>query len=158
MALAYPHFIGSKKSTMVHSISSASSIVLVILTQDELKKIAAYKAIEYVESRIVLGLETGSTVKHAYCWKYVYQKFQNLFVEVGCVAKLRTKGESGEAFETDNKNYIVDLYLKKDIVDLTATSDSILRIVGIFEHRMFLDVATTVIFVGELGVTVKNKR
>ncbi|KAK8627566.1 hypothetical protein V6N13_135175 [Hibiscus sabdariffa] len=37
----------------------------VILTQDELKKMAAYKAVEYVESGMVLGLGTGSTAKHA---------------------------------------------------------------------------------------------
>ncbi|XP_074304908.1 putative ribose-5-phosphate isomerase 2 [Silene latifolia] len=36
-----------------------------ILTQDELKKIAAYKAVEYVESGMVIGLGTGSTAKHA---------------------------------------------------------------------------------------------
>ncbi|KAH9615716.1 hypothetical protein KSS87_005924, partial [Heliosperma pusillum] len=36
-----------------------------ILTQDELKKIAAYKAVEFVESGMVIGLGTGSTAKHA---------------------------------------------------------------------------------------------
>ncbi|KAI9085037.1 hypothetical protein K1719_033029 [Acacia pycnantha] len=35
-----------------------------ILTQDHLKKIITYKAVEYVESDMVLGLGTGSTVKH----------------------------------------------------------------------------------------------
>ncbi|KAL5569214.1 hypothetical protein UlMin_025789 [Ulmus minor] len=108
---------------MVPTASSTSSLTSVILTQDELKKIAAYKAVEYVESKMVLGLGAGSTVKHA--------KLQDLVVEVGCVAKLRTKGESGEPFETDNKNYIVNF-------------DSILRIAGVVEHGMLLDVATTV--------------
>ncbi|KAI9106363.1 hypothetical protein K1719_021891 [Acacia pycnantha] len=36
----------------------------VILTQDDLNKIVAYKAVEYVESGMVLGLGTGSTTKH----------------------------------------------------------------------------------------------
>ncbi|KAL5553377.1 hypothetical protein UlMin_040778 [Ulmus minor] len=265
MAVAYPHFIGSEKSSMVPSASPASPLSPVILTQDELKKIAAYKAVEYVESGMVLGLGTGSTAKHAvarigellrlgklknivgvptstmthelavsagiplsdldshpvldlaidgadevdpflnlvkgrggsllrekmiegackkfvvivdetkmvrhlggsglampvevvqYGWKYVSQKLQDLFVEAGCVAKLRTKGETGEPFETDNKNYIVDLYFKKDIGDLKVASDLILRICGVVEHGMFLDMATTVIVAGELGITVKNK-
>ena len=70
MAIAYPHFIGSQKSAMetgmISSPSSSSpSRPPVILTQDELKKIAAYKAVEYVESGMVLGLGTGSTAKHA---------------------------------------------------------------------------------------------
>ncbi|KAF5180425.1 Ribose-5-phosphate isomerase a [Thalictrum thalictroides] len=36
-----------------------------ILTEDELKKIDAYKAVEFVESGMVLGLGTGSIAKHA---------------------------------------------------------------------------------------------
>ncbi|KAL5542787.1 hypothetical protein UlMin_010497 [Ulmus minor] len=108
---------------MVPTASSTSSLALVILTQDELKKIAAYKAVEYKESGM---------------------KLEDLFVKVGYVAKLRIKGESGEPFETNNKNYIV-------------ASDSILRIAGVIEHDMFLDMATTMIVDGELVVTIKNK-
>lgn len=44
---------------------SSSSGPPVLLTQDELKKIAAYKAVEFVESGMVLGLGTGSTACHA---------------------------------------------------------------------------------------------
>ncbi|RYQ81002.1 hypothetical protein Ahy_Scaffold1g107029 isoform D [Arachis hypogaea] len=43
----------------------SSSLSQLILTQDDLKKIAAYKAVEYIESGMVLGLGTGSTAKHA---------------------------------------------------------------------------------------------
>ncbi|KAL5564615.1 hypothetical protein UlMin_027779 [Ulmus minor] len=159
MALTYPHFIGNKKSIMV---PSTSSLAHVILTQDNSKKIAAYKIIEYVEFGMLLGLGTNglamSIAVVQYGWKYVHQKLQDLFVEVDCVAKLRTKSKSGEPFETDNKNYIVDLYFNKDIGDLkNIHSDSILRIAGVFEHEMFLDVTTTMIVAGELGVTVKNK-
>ncbi|XP_058091582.1 probable ribose-5-phosphate isomerase 2 [Magnolia sinica] len=35
------------------------------LSQDDLKKIAAYKAVEFVQSGMVLGLGTGSTATHA---------------------------------------------------------------------------------------------
>ncbi|XWS63898.1 hypothetical protein CRYUN_Cryun06bG0140800 [Craigia yunnanensis] len=236
----------------------------VILTQDELKKISAYKAVEFVESGMVLGLGTGSTAKHAvdrigellrqgklnniigiptskktqeqalslgiplsdldnhptidlaidgadevdphlnlvkgrggsllrekmvegackkfvcivdesklvkylggsslavpievvpFCWKFTANKLQNLFEDSGCVAKLRNDCK-GEPSVTDNGNYIVDLYLKKDIGDLHVASDAILRIAGVVEHGMFLDMATTVIVAGELGITIKNK-
>lgn len=245
--------------------SSPPPLSPVILSQDELKKIAAYKAVEYVESGMVLGLGTGSTAKHAvdrigellqqgklknivgiptstktheqavslgiplsdldshpvidlaidgadevdpylnlvkgrggsllrekmvegackkfvcivdesklvkylggsglampveivpFCWKFTAQRLQKLFDFAGCVAKLRTFIENGEPFVTDNKNYIVDLYFKKDIGDLKAASDAILRFAGVVEHGMFLDMATTVIVAGELGITVKNK-
>ncbi|PON47048.1 Ribose 5-phosphate isomerase, type A [Trema orientale] len=269
MAIPYPHFIGSEKLAMEKGIlvpsPSSSSSPSVILTQDELKKIAAYKAVEYVESGMVLGLGTGSTAKHAvdrigellrqgklknivgiptskktheqavslgiplsdldshpvldlaidgadevdpylnlvkgrggsllrekmvegackkfvvivdetklveylggsglampveiipFCWKFTAQRLQDLFEDSGCVAKLRTFGEKGEPFVTDNGNYIVDLYFKKDIGDLKIASDAILRLAGVVEHGMFLDMATTVIIAGELGVAVKNK-
>ncbi|XP_028757767.1 probable ribose-5-phosphate isomerase 2 [Neltuma alba] len=245
--------------------SSPSPSSSVILTQDELKKIAAYKAVEYVESGMVLGLGTGSTAKHAvarigellkqgklknivgiptskmtheqalsvgiplsdldahpvidlaidgadevdpylnlvkgrggsllrekmiegackkfvvivdesklvkylggsglampveivpFCWKFTASRLQKLFEDSGCVAKLRTFGENDEPFVTDNGNYIVDLYFESSIGDLEAANDAILRLPGVAEHGMFLDMATTVIVAGELGVTVKNK-
>lgn len=92
-----------------------------------------------------------------FCWKFTASKLQSLFEESGCVAKLRTVGEKEEPFVTDNGNYIVDLYFKESIGDLKAASDSILQIAGVVEHGMFLDMATTVIIAGELGLTVKNK-
>ncbi|GMP83625.1 hypothetical protein CsSME_00037462 [Camellia sinensis var. sinensis] len=265
MAIAFPHFIVSDKPT-VESAIMVSKPSPVILTQDELKKIAAYKAVEFVESGMVLGLGTGSTAKHAvdrigellrlgklnnivgiptskmtheqavsvgiplsdldshpvvdlaidgadevdpymnlvkgrggsllrekmiegackkfvvivdesklvehlggsglampveivpFCWKFTAHRLQLLFEEAGCVAKLRTVGENGKPFVTDNKNYIIDLYFKKDIGDLNAASDAILRHPGVVEHGMFLGMATTVIIAGELGVTMKNKQ
>jgi ribose 5-phosphate isomerase A len=63
----------------------------------------------------------------------------------------------GLPFVTDNGNYVVDLYFKRDIGDLKAASDAILRLAGVVEHGMFLDMATTVIVAGDLGVTIKNK-
>ncbi|GFZ15932.1 ribose-5-phosphate isomerase 2 [Actinidia rufa] len=266
MAIAYRHFFGSDKSTSeVALMGSPPSRPPVILTQDELKKIAAYKAVEFVQSGMVLGLGTGSTAKHAvdrigelliqgklkniigiptskktheqavslgiplsdldshqvvdlaidgadevdpymnlvkgrggsllrekmiesackkfvvivdesklvphlggsglampveivpFCWKFSAQRLELLFEESGCVAKLRTYSENGEPFVTDNGNYIIDLYLKKDIGNLKAASDAILRLPGVVEHGMFLGMATTVIVAGELGVRVKSK-
>ncbi|KAL8531799.1 hypothetical protein ACS0TY_008409 [Phlomoides rotata] len=55
MAVAYSHFLASE-------IMATSSPVL---TQDDLKRIAAYKAVEHVKSGMVIGLGTGSTAKHA---------------------------------------------------------------------------------------------
>ncbi|KAL8228966.1 hypothetical protein R6Q57_013866 [Mikania cordata] len=261
MALAY---IGSKKPTATAAAIMASPPQL-ILTQDDLKKIAAYKAVEFVESGMVLGLGTGSTAKHAidrigellrqgklsniigiptstktheqalalniplsdidthpvldlaidgadevdpdmnlvkgrggsllrekmiegcckkfvvivdesklvnyiggsglampveivpFCWKFTAQKLQSLFEDSGCVAKLRVSPENGKPYVTDNGNFIVDLYFKKDIGDLRAAGDAILRVAGVVEHGMFIDMATTLIVAGELGVTVRNK-
>lgn len=252
-----------KPSSVETCLSPLSPPPPVILTQDELKKIAAYKAVEFVESGMVLGLGTGSTAKHAvdrigellrqgklanivgiptskktheqavslgiplsdldshpvvdlaidgadevdpfmnlvkgrggsllrekmvegackkfvvivdesklvpylggsglampievvpFCWKFTAKRLQDLFEDCGCVAKLRTTGE--QPFVTDNGNYVIDLYLKKDIGDLKVANDNILRLAGVVEHGMFLDMATTVIVASELGVTIRNK-
>ncbi|XP_043702484.1 probable ribose-5-phosphate isomerase 2 [Telopea speciosissima] len=272
MAIAFPRFVCSESSTIEEAImaTSPSSIPSpppppVFLTQDELKQIAAYKAVEFVESGMVLGLGTGSTAKYAverigellhqgklkdivgiptskqtqeqalslgiplsdldshpivdfaidgadevdpylnlvkgrggsllrekmiegasrkfvvivdeskmvpflggsrlampveivpFCWKFTAERLQSLFEDAGCVAKLRTCKDSDKPFVTDNANFIVELYFEKDIGDLNAASDSILRLPGVVEHGMFLNMATTVIIAGELGVTVKNK-
>ena len=42
-----------------------SSIRMAALSQDELKKQAAWKAVEYVKSDMVVGLGTGSTAAFA---------------------------------------------------------------------------------------------
>ncbi|GJR06283.1 probable ribose-5-phosphate isomerase 2 [Tanacetum coccineum] len=260
MALSY---LGSKKPNTTAAMSSPPQL---ILTQDELKKIAAYKAVEYVESNMILGLGTGSTAKHAidrigellrqgklsniigiptstitheqalslniplsdldthpvldlaidgadevdpnmnlvkgrggsllrekmiegcckkfvvivdesklvdyvggsglalpvevvpFCWKFTASKLQTLFKDAGCVAKLRViSGSVDHPYVTDNGNYIVDLYFKKDIGDLKAAGDAMLRFAGVVEHGMFIDMATTLIIAGELGVTVRYK-
>ncbi|KAJ4960804.1 hypothetical protein NE237_020714 [Protea cynaroides] len=273
MAIAFPRFVRSESSAIeeANMASSSSSSVPspppppVFLTQEELKQIAAYKAVEFVESGMVLGLGTGSTAKYAierigellhqgklknivgiptskqtheqalslgiplsdldshsivdlaidgadevdpylnlvkgrggsllrekmiegasrkfvvivdeskmvpyiggshlampveivpFCWKFTAERLQRLFEDSGCVAKLRTYKDSDEPFVTDNANYIVELYFEKDIGDLNAASDSILRLPGVVEHGMFLNMASTVIVAGELGITVKNK-
>ncbi|KAJ8758506.1 hypothetical protein K2173_000227 [Erythroxylum novogranatense] len=259
MATSCPTFIGSDNlSNDAPSVSSS-----VVLTQDDLKKIAAFKAVEFVQSGMVVGLGTGSTAKHAvdriahllrqgklkniigiptskkthqqalslgiplsdldshptidlsidgadevdpdfnlvkgrggsllrekmiesaskkfivivdetklvkhvgangampvevvpFCWKFTQESLQKLFDYAGCEAKLRSTsvggGEKGEAFVTDNGNYIVDLFFKRDIGDLKAAGDAILRLAGVVEHGMFIDMATTVVVAGEHGV------
>lgn len=71
MAVAYPHshFLLSESQAAVDPPtlmgSSTVSPSSVSLTQDDLKRIAAYKAVEHVKSGMVIGLGTGSTAKHA---------------------------------------------------------------------------------------------
>lgn len=259
MAIPCPPLMGTEKLAMETNPSP-----LVFVSQDELKKIAAFKAVEFVQSGMVLGLGTGSTAKHAvdriaellhqgkltniigiptskkthqqalslgiplsdldshpvvdlaidgadevdpdlhlvkgrggsllrekmiesatknfivivdetklvsrvgatgampvevvpFCWKFTQDRLQSLFEYAGCVAKLR-RDSVGEPFMTDNNNYIVELFFEKDIGDLKVASDAILRLAGVVEHGMFLDMATTIIVAGELGVTIKNKQ
>lgn len=248
--------------------SAAPPCPTVTLTQDDLKKIAAYKAVEHVKSGMVVGLGTGSTAKHAvdriaqllrqgklknvvgiptstktheqavslgiplsdldshsvvdlaidgadevdpqlnlvkgrggsllrekmvesvakkfivivdesklvkyiggsrlampvevvqFCWSHSLKRLEDLFAYAGCVGQLRkaAAADGGKAYVTDNGNYIIDLYLEKDIGDLNEASDAILRLPGIVDHGMFVGLATSVIVAGVDGVTIKTKK
>lgn len=263
MAAAHPHFLVSETQTAPMVTPAASP-----LTQDDLKRIAAYKAVEHVRSGMVVGLGTGSTAKHAveriaellkqgklsdvvgiatstqtyeqaaalgiplsdldahpvvdlsidgadevdpdlnlvkgrggsllrekmvesasrkfiaivdesklvphiggsrlampvevipFCWSHSLSRLVALFAGAGCVGKLRTSagGGGGEAYVSDNGNYIIDLYFERDIGDLNEASDKILRLPGIVEHGMFIGLASSVIVAGVNGVTVKTKK
>lgn len=61
MAVGFPQFKPSSMENILSSLSPTS----VGLTQDELKKIAANKSVEFVKSGMVVGLGTDSTATHA---------------------------------------------------------------------------------------------
>ena len=128
------------------------------------------KMVEAASKKLIVIVDESKLVNHIggsglampveivpFCWKFSLKRLEMLFMEAGCVAKLRMFKDSDKPFVTDNGNYIIDLYFKKDMGDLKAASDAILRLAGVVEHGMFLDMATTLIVAGELGVTVKNK-
>lgn len=99
-------------------------------------------------------------------WEYTLSRVKSLFDD-SCTAKLRIKpprnGIAEEAdepvpFETDNLNFIVDLYFEEGIYrDLNSLSDELLRITGVVEHGMFLGLATSLVVAGKNGITVKHK-
>ncbi|KAJ4729209.1 Ribose-5-phosphate isomerase [Melia azedarach] len=270
MAFTLLHLTSLEQPSSMEVGLSSLSTPHVILNQDELKKIAGYKAVEFVTSGMIVGLGTGSTAKHAvdrigelmrqgrlknivgiptskktleqavslgipvsdldsysvvdlaidgadevdpymnlvkgrggcllrekmmecackkfivvvdesklvthlgrsglampvevvpFCWKFTAKRLQDLFED--CVAKLRTVvcycqdgNKMEQPFVTDNGNYIIDLYFKKDIGDLNVANNTILKLAGVVDHGIFLDMATTVIVAGKLGVTIKNK-
>lgn len=134
------------------------------LLREKMVESAARRFVVVVDdSKLVPGLgATGQAlpveiVKH--CPDFTRRRLHAVFEPAGAVAKLRTNAVTGELFETDNDNYIVDLYFEKGVGvgDLEAASDAILRLPGVAEHGMFLDMATTLIVAGAHGVTVKNK-
>lgn len=61
MAVGFPQFKPSSMENILSSLSPTS----VGLTQDEPKKIAANKSVEFVKSGMVVGLGTDSTATHA---------------------------------------------------------------------------------------------
>ncbi|KAG5416509.1 hypothetical protein IGI04_004076 [Brassica rapa subsp. trilocularis] len=90
-----------------------------------------------------------------FCWKFNLVRLRDLFKEFGCDAKLRV-GEGGEAYVTDNSNYIIDLYFKEPLKDGFAAGREIGKLEGVVEHGLFLGMATSVIIAGKNGVEVMN--
>ncbi|CAN7051857.1 unnamed protein product [Brassica oleracea var. botrytis] len=92
-----------------------------------------------------------------FCWKFNLVRLRDLFKEFGCEAKLRV-GEGGEAYVTDNSNFIIDLYFKEPLKDGFAAGREIGKFEGVVEHGLFLGMATSVIIAGKNGVEVMNNK
>ncbi|CAN1249759.1 Probable ribose-5-phosphate isomerase 2 [Linum perenne] len=123
------------------------------------------KLIEGASSKFVVIVDESKLVNHIggsglalpvevvpFCWKFTARKLQEAFDYAGCDAELRMM-----MYVTDNGNYIVDLYLKKEIGDLKVACDLMMRMSGVVEHGMFLEMATTVIVAGNSGIIFKDK-
>ncbi|CAN1249758.1 Probable ribose-5-phosphate isomerase 2 [Linum perenne] len=123
------------------------------------------KLIEGASSKFVVIVDESKLVNHIggsglalpvevvpFCWKFTARKLQEAFDYAG------GEGRKGKVpYVTDNGNYIVDLYLKKEIGDLKVACDLMMRMSGVVEHGMFLEMATTVIVAGNSGIIFKDK-
>ncbi|KAL4179223.1 hypothetical protein AMTRI_Chr13g118960 [Amborella trichopoda] len=65
MAIPLPRCLYTEKGASMSSPPCPSSSPAIPLSQEDLKKIAAHKAVDYVKSGMVIGLGTGSTAQHA---------------------------------------------------------------------------------------------
>ncbi|CAI0542216.1 unnamed protein product [Linum tenue] len=123
------------------------------------------KLIESASRKFVVVVDESKLVKYIggsglampvevvpFCWKFNARRLEEVFGYAGCRAQLRS-----DAYVTDNGNYIVDLYLERAIGDLKAASEAMMRMSGVVENGMFLDMATAVIVAGSGGITVKDK-
>lgn len=115
------------------------------LLREKLVAEAAKKFIVVVdESKLQksgLGLSGAMPVEVTkFCNKYTLQRLTGLPSVRGCRAALRLHGS--EPLETDNQNYIVDLFFDRPIQDPKKAADEILNVVGVVEHGLFLNMAS----------------
>ncbi|KAF6163523.1 hypothetical protein GIB67_002528 [Kingdonia uniflora] len=227
MEISFPPLIFSNGDSfaVLSKEMSLSSPPNVVLTQEDLKRLAAYKAVAFVESGMVIGLGTGSTT--AFAVEQIGQLLQQGKLKniVGISTSKKTQEQAlalgiplsdlntypvldlaiDGADEVDSKFNLVkgrggsllrekmvegaclkfvvivdeskivenlgasglpmpveivpflDLYFEKEIGDLNFASDSILRIAGVVEHGMFIDMATTVVIASVAGIILKHK-
>jgi ribose 5-phosphate isomerase A len=67
------------------------------------------------------------------------------------------KCDGKEIAVTDNGNYIIDLFCTDPIFDVKAVAREIREIVGVVEHGLFIEMASTVIVAGSGGVRVAGE-
>lgn len=94
-----------------------------------------------------------------FSWNYTLLKIQKLFEnEIGFSARLRVD-QDNKPFKTDNENYIIEMFFEKGVSgDLNEVSDRLLRLTGVIEHGMFLDMATNVVMAKKDGsLVILNK-
>lgn len=88
-----------------------------------------------------------------YAHEHVRRQVESLPSLSGCQAKLRLK-EDQSPYVTDNGNYIVDLHFRKPIAVPQQAAIEISAVVGVVEHGLFLDMATTMVVAAPGGVRV----
>ena len=112
------------------------------------------------ESKLVSGLGGSKDAMPVeivqFCWEFNLKRLAELPEVKGCEAKLR-KGADGQAYVTDNGNYIVDLYFQEPIKDARAAAKAIAALTGVVDHGLFLDMADVVIIAGSDGVRQQSK-
>ncbi|MCH7825087.1 MAG: ribose 5-phosphate isomerase A [Acidobacteria bacterium] len=84
-------------------------------------------------------------------WKTIEPRLQ----ELGAEPHLRREG--GEAFATDQGNYILDCIFPAGIADPSATAQSIDSIPGVVAQGMFLGMADRVVVAGAGGVRILER-
>jgi len=67
------------------------------------------------------------------------------------------KSDGDAVAVTDNGNYTIDLFCREAISDVRAVAKEIRAIVGVVEHGLFIDMATTVVVASSAGVRVAGE-
>lgn len=109
------------------------------------------------ESKLVEGLGISGAMPvevTPFCWKFNMDRLLMLDSIKGCTAKLRMDGD--KPYETDNNNYIIDLYFEKPIPDPMQASKDFGSLVGLVEHGLFLGMSSAVLVAGTKGIYVKE--
>jgi len=103
-----------------------------------------------------LGVDGAMPVEvNKFCWKFVMDRIKGLpsiKAVKGCRAELRMQ-DGDKPYETDNQNYIVDLYFDEPLADAKQAASELLGVTGVVEHGLFLNMAT-VCLVGKPDGTV----
>lgn len=98
-----------------------------------------------------------------FCHEHTRRLIESLPALKGCKAVLRmgnvanNKCDGPNIAVTDNGNYIVDLHFTEPIRDVAEAAKELKALVGVVEHGLFVNMASTVIVAGKSGIRVAGK-
>jgi ribose 5-phosphate isomerase A len=99
-----------------------------------------------------------------FCHEHTIRKISELPALDGCTPVLRLgssstpKPDGDKIAVSDNGNYIVDLYFDSPMKDPRKAGSELSSTIGVVEHGLFIDMATTVIVAGRNGIQVANRK
>lgn len=99
-----------------------------------------------------------------FCHEHTIKKISELPALDGCTPLLRMgtsstpKPDGDKIAVSDNGNYIVDLYFELPMKDPREARAELDRTIGVVEHGLFIDMATTVIVAGSNGIHVADRK
>mmetsp|Transcript_18276 Transcript_18276/g.62051 ORF Transcript_18276/g.62051 Transcript_18276/m.62051 type:complete len:275 (-) Transcript_18276:41-865(-) len=124
------------------------------LLREKMVEIMAKKFVVIVDdTKFVdgLGITGAMPVEvNKFCWEHTMRQVAALPSVAGCEAKIRMDGD--KIYETDNENYIVDLYFEKPIADANKAAEELINVVGVVEHGLFLNMADHTVYASADGV------
>src|SRR5439155_1177568 len=116
------------------------------VTMDELKRLAAARALAGVRDGMTLGLAATQ------------RAMATAFAESGVSGQMVVrKGGEGHFFVTDGGHWIVDAHLGR-IEDAPHLAGLLSAIPGVVEHGLFIDLASTAVLAGAQGIRVVERR
>lgn len=118
------------------------------------------------ESKLVKGLGPAFPLPveiTPFCHEHTIRLLEQLPSIKGCRAVLRRGSVSNnlpdgpEIAITDNGNYLVDIFFTQPIANAAVTAAELKATVGVVDHGIFANVASTVIVAGATGVRVAGE-
>uniref|UniRef100_A0A0G4HCG5 ribose-5-phosphate isomerase n=1 Tax=Chromera velia CCMP2878 TaxID=1169474 RepID=A0A0G4HCG5_9ALVE len=118
-----------------------------LLREKQIEECAKEFIVIVDQSKIQDGLGTDGAMPvevNKFCCDYLRAKVADLPAlkgVKGLKAELR-KNKDGSLYETDNQNYIVDLYMDSPIPDIKECGRQLKSLTGVIEHGLFIDMAS----------------
>jgi ribose 5-phosphate isomerase A len=120
--------------------------IVALASKEEIFVVDESKVVQHLGERAPVPVEVV---------QFGWSRTVDALFALGC-APVRRELPNGEPFVTDSGNYLIDCKFPR-IDNPHRLAERIIRVVGVVEHGLFLDIASRVVVAGEQGVRVVEK-